>query len=101
MFTTFILQFFLGIHIINFIHIFQIIIYFPTFLLFFSFFGWHPSYTNASAVLVSPFFLTTLLMVLVCQLFLQSAGTFTLSNLGMFGVFDAILPPGIVSIDPK
>jgi hypothetical protein len=28
----------------------------------------------------------------------QSAGTFTLSNLGMFGVdrFDAILPPGTV-----
>lgn len=82
------------------IHIFQIIIYFPTFLLFFSFFGWHPSYTNASAVLASPFFLT-ILMVLVCQLFLQSAGTFNLSNLVMFGVFYAILPPGIVSIDPK
>ena len=30
----------------------------------------------------------------------QSTGTFTLSNLGMFGVdrFDAILPPGTVRI---
>jgi pyruvate/2-oxoglutarate dehydrogenase complex dihydrolipoamide acyltransferase (E2) component len=30
------------------------------------------------------------------------AGTFTLSNLGMFGVdrFDAILPPGQVGLNP-
>ena len=35
-----------------------------------------------------------------CILDCWFAGTFTLSNLGMFGVdrFDAILPPGTVSI---
>ena len=33
-------------------------------------------------------------------LYYDSVGTFTLSNLGMFGVdrFDAILPPGTVSL---
>jgi hypothetical protein len=40
---------------------------------------------------------TYMLCVLIIAT-LQSAGTFTLSNLGMFGVdrFDAILPPGTV-----
>jgi pyruvate/2-oxoglutarate dehydrogenase complex dihydrolipoamide acyltransferase (E2) component len=37
--------------------------------------------------------------LLLTVFFLWFAGTFTLSNLGMFGVdrFDAILPPGQVS----
>lgn len=49
---------------------------------------------------IGPFLIFICIISALFYLFASFAGTFTLSNLGMFGVdrFDAILPPGTVGV---